>query len=357
MMGRQYRGMSRRPVNLARLDPATKAFTRVLFLAKHARSNGRPHPIDGNHAVYHHEFRTTLEAIGVEVRAAQSYDDLADLQDVDFVIPLLNRGGFTNSEMLAPLLLERARMPYLGASPIVRGLADDKHVSKLIAQSAGVPTIAGTLFRRGGHAPAPIAAERIIVKPNASSASWGVTVANDWDAALRHAADLQAQGHDVVFEPFTPAVDIAVPVFGAGGGEPWLLPPMLFGGDDARLRDYRDKRGLNGKGEDDALMPVADAGLVRSLMAMTRRLLTQFWPFDYGRFEFRHDPATGATRFMEVNLSCNLWSRKSISRAARSVGIAHEDLVESILAHSMARQDVLGTRQHVPDTRRPLRAA
>ena len=33
----------------------------------------------------------------------------------------------------------------------------------------------------------------------------------------------------------------------------------------------------------------------------------------------RYDPATGDLAFMEVNLSCNLWSRKTISRSARSI--------------------------------------
>lgn len=71
---------------------------------------------------------------------------------------------------------------------------------------------------------------------------------------------------------------------------------------------------------------------------MIRPLLEEFWPFDYGRFEFRFDPAAGALSFMEVNLSCNLWSRKTISRSARTLGLSHRDVVETIVAHSMGRQ-------------------
>ena len=41
---------------------------------------------------------------------------------------------------------------------------------------------------------------------------------------------------------------------------------------------------------------------------------------------------------MEVNLSCNLWSRKTISRSARTLGLSHRDVVETIVAHSMGRQ-------------------
>src|SRR3546814_5974816 len=67
-------------------------------------------------------------------------------------------------------------------------------------------------------------------------------------------------------------------------------------------------------------------------------MLAELWPFDYGRFEFRYDPASGQLHFMEVNLSCNLWSKKTISRAAARIGMDHATLVESIVAHSLARQ-------------------
>jgi D-alanine-D-alanine ligase len=72
-----------------------------------------------------------------------------------------------------------------------------------------------------------------------------------------------------------------------------------------------------------------------------RLMLPELWPFDYGRFEFRHDRASGELRFMEVNLSCNLWSKKTVSGAARLLGVSHAELVETILAHSMLRQGVI----------------
>ena len=43
-----------------RIPAADKARLRLLFLAKHACADGRPDAQDGNHAIYHHEMRTTL---------------------------------------------------------------------------------------------------------------------------------------------------------------------------------------------------------------------------------------------------------------------------------------------------------
>ncbi|WP_420146141.1 phosphoribosylglycinamide synthetase [Sphingobium sp.] len=324
------------------IPAADKARLRILFLAKHACADGSPDAQDGNHAIYHHEMRTTLESIGLHVALANSYDAVYDRPDADFVVTLLNRGGFQNSEMLAPLLLSRRDMPYLGASPIVRGLSDDKYLSKMVARARGVPTMQAQLFRRGGLFDAPsFDADRLVVKPNASSASWGVKMVDDWAQARDHADSLFALGHDVLVEQWAPLLDVAVPVVGGSGGQPWILPPMMYvPADPNRERSYEEKRGLIDAG-DDPLILIEDADLRSRLESMTAALLTELWPFDYGRFEFRYDPVSGQALFMEVNLSCNLWSKKTISRSAASIGVDHAALVETIIGHSLARQGLL----------------
>lgn len=329
----------------ARISEADKSRLRIMFLAKHAASQGAPDQVDGNHAIYHHELRTTLESIGLDVVAAQDFSAIEQAPDVDFVIPLLNRAGFQNSEMLAPLLLSRRGVPFLGASPIIRGLADDKHLSKLLAFRHQVPTADWMVCRRG----APIAepqfrAERLVVKPNASSASWGVKVVGDWAEGREHVEKLHALGHDVIVETYLPILDIAVPVIGGDGPEPWILPPMAHMPETlGEVRSYEEKRSLVPTivPTNDPLSAVADPELVARLHDHTRRLVSELWPFDYGRFEFRYDPETGALGFMEVNLSCNLWSKKSISRSGATLGLDHAMVVESIVAHSLARQGVI----------------
>jgi D-alanine-D-alanine ligase len=325
------------------IPEADKARLKIMFLAKHARSAGIPDQIDGNHAIYHHELRTTLERIGLNVVAEQDYSAIEAAPAADFVIPLLNRAGFQNSEMLAPLMLARRGVPFLGASPILRGVADDKHLSKLLARHHAVPTAAWTICRRGATIAEPrFHPERLVVKPNASSASWGVKVVDGWAEGREHVERLQALGHDVIVEEYLPLLDVAVPVIGGAGDEPWLLPPMAHCPEAlGEVRSYEEKRALAPTLASDPLSPLEDPALVARLEELTRRLASELWPFDYGRFEFRLDPRTGAASFMEVNLSCNLWSKKSISRSAAVLGMSHETLVESIVAHSLRRQRVI----------------
>ena len=314
----------------------------ILFLAKHALSGGVPDPEDGTHAVYHHELLETLRMAGFFVSAANSYEQIWGRPKADFVVPLLNRGGFLNSEMLAPLILTRHGLPFLGAAPMLRGLSDDKHLMKTAARLRGVPVTDWAIVRRGQGPVEPPAFpwERLVVKPNASSASWGVGIFDGWAEAKAHADHVLASGHDVILEPYAPLIDIAVPVVGADG--PWLLPPMGYFPDVAGTpRSYEEKRGLVPAAHEDPLRIVDDPELVGRLNESVRALLPELWPFDYGRFEFRYDPASGDIRFMEVNLSCNLWSKKTISRSARTLGVSHARLVETIMAHSLLRQGVV----------------
>lgn len=323
----------------SRLPDRLRETQRLLFIAKHARWTGGLHADDGNHALYHREMRETLEGLGIELLIADSYAALFDRPAADFVFPLLNRGGFFNSEMLLPLLCNRHRLPYVGASPIVRGLSDDKHLTKLEAAARGVPTAPWALFRRG--APVDVArcppARRWVIKPNNSSASWGVRDAHDRAELARSIAEIHALDHDALVEPFIDGSDIEVPVITLDG-EPAMLPMMIFEqADPNQLRTYQEKRDLVGhvgyciKRFDDPL-------ITRQVIEYTRRMADVFNPFDYGRFEFRVDQATGDVRLLEVNLNCNLWSEKLFSRSAVIAGFTHADLIETIVAESMIRQ-------------------
>lgn len=320
------------------LEP--KKRLRILFIAKNALWQGGIHPEDGNHAVYHRELRETLEGIGLQLSVSQNYEALFERPDVDFVFPMLNRGGFLNSEMLLPLLCMRHGLPYLGASPILRGLSDDKHLTKLEARARDVPTAPWAIYRRGGDvSPDPCPdAERYVIKPNASSASWGVRDAADWDGVRDAVAAIHDEGHDAIVEPFLDGSDVEVPVI-LVGGRPRIMPMMLFEqADPAHLRTYQEKRDLVDRSNKYRLIPFDDEALSQRIRAMTEQMIEVFHPFDYGRFEFRVDVARGKIHFLEVNLNCNLWSEKVFGRSAALVGFSQVELIETILAESLMRQ-------------------
>lgn len=353
-------------INPRVIPEEAKRRLRILFLSKHAKWPGGLHPEDGNHALYHVETREILQGLGLQVETANSFDALFERPDVDFVFTLLNRGGFLNSEMLAPLLCTRAGVPFLGASPILRGLADDKHLAKLCAAARGLPTAPWTVYRRG----APIEEKRLppyeaqphregdqpqagggaggdprrtrwVIKPNASSASWAVQDARDWPGVEAAVADIHAQGHDAIVEPFLVGSDVEVPVITIDG-EPVVMPMMLFEqADPTHLRTYYEKRDLVERGHKYQLVPFVDEQWTPIIAEHTRNIAQEFRPFDYGRFEFRLDRESGTLNFLELNLQANLWSEKVFGRSAALAGLTQSQLVETILHESLRRHGLL----------------
>ncbi len=311
----------------------------MLFVAKHVFWQGGLHHEDGNHAVYHREIRSALERIGVNLALADSYEALFVHPGCDFVFPLLNRGGFLNSEMLLPLLCTRLGIPFLGASPILRGLSDDKHLTKLEAVARGVPTAPWAIYRRGApveESQCPMA-PRMVVKPNASSASWGVRDAEDWAGVVRAIGEIHDEGHDAIVEPFLDGSDVEVPVITCGG-RPSIMPMMLFEqADPAHLRTYKEKRDLVDRSAKYQLIPFESSAAAEEIRDYTARLCRIFDPFDYGRYEFRFNERTGEVHFLEVNLNCNLWSEKVFGRSAELMGWTHDTLIETIVAGSYRR--------------------
>jgi len=317
---------------------------RIMFIAKHALWEGGLHPEDGNHALYHVEVREILRGLGLNLILADRYDALFEKSDVDFVFPLLNRGGFLNSEMMLPLLCTRLGLPFLGASPILRGVSDDKHFTKLAAAARGIPTAPWAIYRRG----APIdearcpPGERMVIKPNASSASWGVQDAHDWAGVKAAIEDIQSQGHDAIVEPFLNGSDVEVPVITVRG-EPVIMPMMLFEqADPSHLRTYYEKRDLVDRAQKYQLVEFTDSEWMPQIAEYTRMMAEEFRPFDYGRYEFRLDREGSKVQFLEVNLNANLWSEKVYGRSARLAGLTQEQLIETILAESLDRHGLLG---------------
>jgi D-alanine-D-alanine ligase len=316
---------------------------RILFIAKHALWEGGLHPEDGNHALYHVEVREILKGLGLNLDLANRYDALFDKPEVDFVFPLLNRGGFLNSEMMLPLLCTRQAIPFLGASPILRGMSDDKHLTKMAAAARGIPTAPWAIYRRGApvdQARCP-AGERLVIKPNASSASWGVQDAFDWAGVEAAIASIHSEGHDAIVEPFLNGSDVEVPVITIDG-DPVIMPMMLFEqADPSHLRTYYEKRDLVDRAQKYQLVEFTDAEWMPKIAEYTRRIAEEFRPFDYGRYEFRLDREGGNVQFLEVNLNANLWSEKVYGRSAKLAGFSQSQLIETILAESLRRHGLL----------------
>ena len=327
--------------SLLQLRDAEKQRLKILFLAKWAESDGEPDVVDGTHATYHPELRDTLRDLGFQVEASGRMERLFEKPDYDYLWTMFNRVGFSGSEMLAPLLATFHDVPFFGAHPILRGLGDDKHLMKLAVRSRGVSTPEWMIVRRGALSIEEPTFEwkNLIVKPNASSASWGIGIFNTWAEARAHTDKLLAEDHDVIIESFVDGFEIAVPIIGSNG--PWFLPPLRFYvDDDFAVRSYEEKRHLKAK-DTVRLEALPDGPLLDRSIEVGEKLLPEIWPFDIGRIELKYDEQTDTLNFIEINLSCNLWSKKATAISARIIDVSHPELIETLLCHSLRRQGVV----------------
>ena len=107
------------------------------------------------------------------------------------------------------------------------------------------------------------------------------------------------------------------------------------------MRTYYEKRDLVDRTQKYSLDPFEDEAMIARISELTKACWEEYRPFDYGRFEFRVNEATGEITFLELNLNCNLWSQKVFGRAATMAGWTQEELIETILAEGLARHGLI----------------
>src|SRR5437763_12148358 len=125
---------------------------RILYLANHAPLNSVETTGEQGESVrytrYHEEMFALLEGLGFDVTSSRNVEALLDRpSSYDYVFSLLNRAPYRGSEILVSALCEYFRLPYLGARPHMRAVAEDKYVTKLVAGQLGFDVPAGRVYK------------------------------------------------------------------------------------------------------------------------------------------------------------------------------------------------------------------
>ncbi|RKH27160.1 hypothetical protein D7V77_12520 [Corallococcus sp. CA041A] len=329
--------------NLLKLTPTQREHLDVLFLAQYAPDPGAPwpelHPEHGVLPRYNHELFHTLTGLGLRCSPCRSLEDLVHIRsEPNYVFTLLNRAPVRNSEVFTSAFCEWLQVPYLGAPPNIRALAEDKHLTKLMARSLGIPTAPWvTCPAEGKLPPAPDFRGPWIIKPRFGAASVGISEDSiqETEAGLHERLRLfQDLGQACLVEQLVPGLDLTVPVL--GGEEPIVLgvaeeTSSLPHG----IVTHRQKRMLDG-GRERRMAP--EGPLAETLRTYALRLCAAVRDFDYLRVDFRQHRDTGELFLLEFNIGCNLGSHAAVMFTARNAGFRQADVIEHILRHSLDRQ-------------------
>ena len=335
--------MSDHSHRLLHLSAEEKRALKVIFLAKQAPltvDSPKPeiHEQFGVEPRYNHEIFSLLREMGIDCVPCRSLDVFAGLaRNANYVFTLFNRADFRNGEIFVSLQCEKFGIPYLGAPPNVRALAEDKSFAKHVARSVGLKTAPWKTYGFDTDLEPPSFAGPYFVKPRFGAASDGValdSIQDEWSGLKTKIESLLGQGKDAIVEQCIDGTDLTVPVL--GGTQPIVLDVVEEVSDlPSGICTYRQKRLLD-KGR---FRRILDSVLVtKEVLSGVERFCAHVSPFDYLRVDFHLCKKTQDALFLEFNIGCNLGSHAGFMFAAANQGIDQQSVIEHILAYSLRRQ-------------------
>lgn len=319
---------------------------RILFLAKFAPNAGEDYPLateesDGIYAQYHYDIYQILKGICPKTVCSHDVNILFNKPNsYDYVFTLLNRAPYRNSEIFVSALSEYLNIPYLGARPNIRALAEDKHLAKMAAKYAGLTTPEWiTIDSNDVVSMKEPFAGPYFVKPRFGASSAYIdesSIANSWKDAQKKIMELQRYGLDLIVEKFVDGIFYSVPIYFKDSVAihlPSVKEKSILKGN---VVTYRQKRKL-------------DLGLTRTinldrtleteLVHQSDAFLKLITPIDYTRIDFMVTPKT--VEFIEFNVCCNLGRQSAFCISANNVGLSQSDLVTQIFRNSLKRQKLI----------------
>jgi D-alanine-D-alanine ligase len=235
------------------------------------------------------------------------------------------------------------RIPYLGARPNIRALAEDKWLSKLVAQTIGLPTARGIPYGAATDLANPPSFEGpYFIKDRFGAASEGITadcIQDTWEGAKRIAEGFIRRGVHTLVEEYVPGIDITIPVLGG-------RPPLVLG----FVHPRSDKPGHvlteDLKLDDPLGYQIYRVGKQEAEFCSDVHVLwSAVGPVDYFRSDYRYDPETGRRVFLEFNICCFIGSSGAICLAGAEWGLSQSDILGHVLEYSLRRQRLGG--QHL----------
>lgn len=314
---------------------------RILYLAPYAPDapdfSQKPYTGNGGYPQYHYNIYKAIQDIGYDVvSSSKPYSVQFAKGNVDYVFSLMNRFQMAKPEIFISSYCEFIQVPYLGAPPNIRAIAEDKLLTKLVFRSLGLnmPEGMGLSKDREIPAEAPFPGP-YFVKKRFGAASGGIredSICGTWEAVASYAKRLMEEGHEVLVEQYCEGIDVTVPVL--GGEEPVILgfvqpksdKPGNIITEDLKLHDHLGYQ----------LVSVHD--LEQDIIADVRKVWAALGPMDYFRIDYRIDFEKGERRILEMNICCHLGKSGSICLAAAQHGYTQADILKYILDYSMRRQ-------------------
>lgn len=255
-----------------------------------------------------------------------------------------------------PALLEVLGIPYTGNGATALRQAHAKDTARNLLAAEGIPVPPGFVVHPQGEIPRVRDQGMrypVFVKPARADASIGVdtrSVVRDRRSLVRRVRWLQKHlGGPVLVEVFLPGREFNVALFPEPRSGVAAVTEIDFSGQPAalpRIVTYNSKWIADSPEAAAVSRPCRDlpGDLLEALTRTARRAFLALGGTGYGRVDLRLD-AAGRPAVMDVNPNPSLDRESGFTAAARSAGVAYDDLIH-LLACGASLKERHGTASH-----------
>lgn len=312
---------------------------RILFLAQFAPNHFEYIEPQNNletfyAETYHHKIYEVLTKTGHEIITSNNVDYLIkNYKEIDLVWSLYNRIEFRNSEIFVQSLCEYLKVPYIGATPNIRALVEDKHLSKTLAEHLEIPTAnwqtASWEFPLVDNPPFP---GPYFIKPRFGSGSEGIDEScycETWERVKEKEKEFYLEQIEVIVEEFIDGKLYGVPFIKTIDGEFIVGTPHCSTSDKKGniVTTHQKRRAEGGM----TIELSRNDDLNKELILIAKKYFQDMQPSDYGRIDF----IVGKDKepyFLEVNTMMNLGIYSgSVKSFLDSNFESYDDIIQTLL--------------------------
>lgn len=289
--------------------------SRILFLAQFAPTEGKilntpKTPEEKFYAeTYHWKIIEAMNKMGYDFDTASDVDYLIKHKNnYDLVWSVYNRLNFKNSEIFVQSLCEYLGLNYIGASPNIRALIEDKSMSKQLAEHLRIQTADWVVASKEYPlSKTPPFLGKYFVKPRFGSASIGINescLCNSWDEVLNKSEQFFNEDIDIIVEKYIEGLCYGVSILNSNCGEPLIAKPHYTVSDKSgNIMTHSQKRFAE---EGMKRFSSFDETLNKQLTYLSKKYFSEIQPCDYCRIDFIIEKNSLTPYFLEVNALMNL---------------------------------------------------
>ena len=278
--------------------------------------------------------------------------------DVDIVFNIAEGYEGRNRESQVPILLEMMRVPFVGADGLTLGLTLDKVMTKKVLIAEGIPTPRYAEVSDPEKLWALELAYPLIVKLRYEGSSKGlsekslVNSPEELQRQVRWLMDAYKRS-SVFIEEFVEGREFTVAVIGNESPEAYPVCQIMLDGVTDLGRKFFTWAYLRAGADYVCPAPIPKP-LANDMQALAIRTYQAVDCRDFGRVDFRVD-RHGKPYVLEINPLPSLSTEDVFNFIAKTRGITHHQIINRILAASLARYGLKASSNGSPVSATPSR--